>query len=267
MYIQLTQKTARVLSLEGNVLKEIQLPLIFSYPVRKDLIRRAYLSSFTKQLQPKGRDPMAGKRTTAVSFGINLGLARVPRVKNTGEAALAPNTVGGRLAFPPTPRKRIVEEINKKEMQLAIISALSATASIEFVRLRGHRFSATSLPIVVEDKIINLQRTKEVKEVLAKLGVYEDIERVMERIRIRSGKGKMRGRRYKVPKGPLIVIHDPKAGLIEAARNLPGVDVVDARLVSVIHLAPGAHPGRLTIYTESSINILKERLERRLLLW
>ncbi|MEM0374276.1 MAG: 50S ribosomal protein L4 [Sulfolobaceae archaeon] len=267
MYIQLTQKTAKVLSLEGNIIKEIKLPLIFSYPVRKDLIRRAYLSSFTKQLQPKGRDPMAGKRTTAVSFGINLGLARVPRVKNSGEAALAPNTVGGRLAFPPTPEKRIIEEINKKEMQLAIISAISATAEVNFVRQRGHRFSIDSLPIIVEDNFINLQKTKDVKEVLIKLGVYEDIERVMERIRIRAGKGKMRGRRYKVPKGPLIVVHDSKSKIIDAARNLPGVDVVDAKLLSVIHLAPGTHPGRLTIYTESSINILKERLEKRLLLW
>jgi large subunit ribosomal protein L4e len=266
MYFILTPKKAKVLSLEGNLLKEVELPLIFSYPVRKDLIRRAYISSFTKSLQPKGRDPMAGKRTTAESFGINLGLARIPRVKNTGEAALAPNTVGGRLAFPPTPRKRIVEEINKKEMKLAIISALSATSIREFVEKRGHKFSAPHLPVIVEDKIININKTKDLKNILQKIGVYEDIKRVEERIRIRAGKGKMRGRRYKIPKGPLLVIHDYKAPIIMAARNLPGVDIIDVRLLSVIHLAPGTHPGRLTIFTESSIKILDERLSDRLLI-
>ncbi|MBW9140588.1 MAG: 50S ribosomal protein L4, partial [Candidatus Aramenus sp.] len=78
-------------------------------------------------------------------------------------------------------------------------------------------------------------------------------------IRIRAGKGKMRGRKYKIPVGPLIVAHDVKK-LLPAARNIPGVDVIDPMLVSVIHLAPGGHPGRLTIFTESSIGVLNKRL-------
>ena len=79
MYLELTKRFGVVIDIDGYKIKEVELPLIFSYPVRKDLIRRAFLSSFTKSLQPKGRDPLAGKRTTARSFGINLGLARVPR--------------------------------------------------------------------------------------------------------------------------------------------------------------------------------------------
>lgn len=53
----------------------------------------------TARLQPKGTDPMAGKRTTAVSFGVGgLGLARVPRVKGSlwPTARFAPNVVKGR---------------------------------------------------------------------------------------------------------------------------------------------------------------------------
>jgi len=266
MYLELQTKKAQVFDIKGNKVEEIVLPAFFSYPVRKDLIRRTFLSEFTKSLQPKGRDPMAGKRTTAVSFGINLGLARVPRVKNTGEAALAPNTVGGRLAFPPRVDKRIHEEINEKEKRLAVISALSATADIYWVKQRGHIFSAESLPIIVTDDIVKLTKTKDVLEVLEALKVAEDIERAKERKNIRAGKGKRRGRRYKKGKSVLIVTHELSPLFVRAATNLPGVDVVTAQDVSVIHLAPGGHPGRLTIYTKSSIDVLRKRFETRLIL-
>jgi len=92
-----------------------------------------------------------------------------------------------------------------------------------------------------------------------KIGLKEELERASNK-RIRAGKGKMRGRRYKKTVGPLIVVHDRKLPIIEAASNLPGVDVVYAGDVSVIHLAPGGHPGRLTIFTESSLDILDKRL-------
>jgi len=264
MYLELVSKKVPILDLQGNKIEELELPSFFSYPVRKDLIRRVFISEFTKSLQSKGRDPMAGKRTSALSFGINLGLARVPRVKQSGEAALAPNTVGGRLAFPPTTEKRIIEEVNEKEKRLAVISALAATALPEFVKARGHRFSAQELPIVVSDDLEKVDKAKVlVNEVFPKLGVYEDIERVKDRVRIRAGKGKMRGRKYKRAKGPLIIVSDIKAPIVKAGSNIEGVDVVAANLVSVIHLAPGGHPGRLTIYTKSSIDILSKRLQGR----
>lgn len=261
MLIELQKKVVPIVDLNGNKVDSIELPAIFSYPVRKDLIRRAFLSSLTKSIQPKGRDPMAGKRTSALSFGINLGLARVPRVKATGEAALAPNTVGGRLAFPPSVNRRIEEEINKKEKRLAIISALSATTLKEFVVLRGHKFSANDLPLIVVDDVINLNKTRDILNVLEKIGLRPDIDRVKNGIKIRAGKGKMRGRRYKTPKGPLIVIHTKNDQFIKAASNIPGVDVVTADLVSVIHLAPGGHAGRLTVYTKSAIKVLEDRFK------
>ncbi|MGC8557260.1 MAG: 50S ribosomal protein L4, partial [Fervidicoccus sp.] len=59
--------------------EKTELPLVFYIPIRKDLIRRAFHAEFTAGLQPKGRDPMAGKRTPAESLGVGRGLARVPR--------------------------------------------------------------------------------------------------------------------------------------------------------------------------------------------
>ncbi|BDC19330.1 50S ribosomal protein L4 [Acidianus sp. HS-5] len=259
MYIQLQQKKADVIDLEGKKSKEIDLPLIFSYPVRKDIINRAFRSSFTKSLQPKGRDPMAGKRTTAKSFGINLGLARVPRIKGSGEAALAPNTVGGRLVFPPSPMERIVEDINKREMRLAIISAISATTFKDLVKNRGHKIPENlSLPIIVSDDLEKISKSKDIIEFIKKLGLEDELERCKVK-KIRSGKGKMRGRRYKTPKGPLFVIKDGKSAVISAIRNIQGFDVITAKELSVIHLAPGGHPGRLTIFTEGALQALNDR--------
>jgi len=76
---------APVFDVEGNKIGEIELPELFYYPIRKDIINRAFLSAFTAMLQPKGRDPLAGKRTTAKYWGVGYGLARVPRLP-TGEA-------------------------------------------------------------------------------------------------------------------------------------------------------------------------------------
>ncbi|MEM4074350.1 50S ribosomal protein L4, partial [Metallosphaera sp.] len=68
-------------------------------------------------------------------------------------------------------------------------------------------------------------------------------------------------RKYKRTVGPLLVVHDPKLPIVEAALNLPGVDVVSAKDVSVIHLAPGGHAGRLVIYTESALKVLQDRFK------
>jgi len=46
-----------------------------------------------------------------------------------------------------------------------------------------------------------------------------------------------------------------------ASRNLPGVDVITAKDLGIIHLAPGGVAGRLTVWTESALEKLKERFE------
>ena len=67
----------------------------------------------------------------------------------------------------------------------------------------------------------------------------------------------MRGRRYKMAVGPLVVVGEDD-GIIRAVRNLPGVDAVLARNLNILLLAPGAHPGRLTLWTESAIKVVDE---------
>jgi len=44
---------------------------------------------------------------------------------------------------------------------------------------------------------------------------------------------------------------------MKAAKNLAGVDVVLVKDLNVELLAPGCHPGRLTVWTKSAINYLE----------
>jgi large subunit ribosomal protein L4e len=67
----------------------------------------------------------------------------------------------------------------------------------------------------------------------------------------------MRGRKYKTPKGPLVVVGEDK-GISLGARNHAGVDVVVVNNLNAELLAPGTHPGRLTIYTKSAVEKLGE---------
>jgi len=260
-----TTRAVPVYDAEGRETRTLELPAIFDFPVRKDLIRRVFLAEFTAALQPKGRDPMAGKRTSARSLGVGLGIARIPRVRRTLRGALINFAVGGRLAHPPRVEKVIVERINKKEKVLATISAVAATSKLELVRERGHVFSAPIVPVVIEDEVENeVKRAREARELLEKLGVYQDVERSKERTRIRAGKGKMRGRRYIEPRSVLFVLNSHRSPLALSVRNFSGVDIVTPEVLSVLYLAPGGVPGRLTVYTISAIESLWRRFERKI---
>ena len=245
-----------VRNLSNEETGQTDLPKVFNTTVRHDVIKRAVIAQQSKRFQPQGRDPMAGKRTTAESRGTGLGMARVPRLKGSSRAAFGVSIVGGHAAFPPLSEKVIVKNINKKEKRLAIRSGIAATANIELVQKRGHKFTAEQLPLVVEDDVESLTKTSEVKELFEKLGIFEDVER-SNRKKIRAGRGKMRGRKKKEGKGPLIVVNNDD-GIGKAARNLPGVDIINVKYLNAELLAPGAHPGRLIVWSKSAIENVDE---------
>jgi large subunit ribosomal protein L4e len=252
-----TKKTAKIFDLQGKTIGKTTLPAVFATPLRPDIIKRAVLAIQSSRLQPQGRDPMAGKKTSAESRGTGLGIARLPRVKGGGgRAALAPGTVGGRQPHPPRSEKKIVKRIPKKEARLALLSAIAATASKENVASRGHAIEdVPQLPLIVTGSIEELTKTKEVEEVLTHLGILSDTYRVKASRKIRAGKGKRRGRKMKQAVGPLIVVAENK-GIFDAASNLPGVDVATVNNLNAEMLAPGTHPGRLTLWTNGAIEQL-----------
>ncbi len=271
-----------VLNLNGEKVGEIDLPSQFSEEIREDLIKRAYWATFSHSLQPYGVDPLAGKRRVVEwrkrrrkryrSF-YGWGISRSPRyiIARIGggwgriifRAGFAPFAVGGRRAHPPLSEKILHEKVNKKERKKAIRGCIAATSNKFFVIRRGHRIpDGMELPIIVENSAEDIKKTKEFYNFLLKIGLKEELERVKEK-KLRSGKGKMRGRRYKRKVGPLVVVSSKDADLIKAGRNIPGVDVVPVDQLNLLLLAPGAKPGRLTIWTVGAI----DRLEKEKLYW
>ncbi len=246
---------------------QVTLPPIFDTPLRPDVIKRAVLASRANRRQSYGRDPMAGKRTSAECWGTGHGMARVPRVKGRrhragGMGAFAPFMVGGRVTHPPLSERNFTEKVNKKEKRLAIRSAIAATANPVLVEARGHIIDELpNIPLIVSDKIASsFQNAKEAREFFQGLGLWSDIDKIKRRSKtIRPGKGKRRGRRHK--KGTSVLIVLPKdAKRPRGFNSFSGVDVVSVDQLNAEYLAPGTHPGRLTVWTESAIKDLEKGL-------
>ena len=253
--------TVQVFNLQGKPETMIELPKIFETYIRPDVIKRVVIAQQSHRIQPQGRDPMAGERTSAVSMGTGFHLARQPRVKGSRypkaqQAVFAPMTVGGRRTHPPKSEKKIYQKINKKEKKLATCSAIAATANKSLVSFRGHvADKIPNFPLVVSNDLQSLNKTSEAKEFFEKIGVWHDVERVKKSQKIRAGRGKARGRKKRHGVGPLIVINEDN-GIRKAVRNFLGIDVVKTEELNAEMLAPGAVPGRLTIWTQSALNNL-----------
>jgi large subunit ribosomal protein L4e len=263
----------RVLDLNGNEVRKLDLE-IEKIKIRDDLIKRAFLATQSKKRQPYGTDKLAGKRSAAHYHGrrderwsmMNREMARMPRIhgKTTPhliwEARIVPQARKGREAHPPKVEKIWEQKINKKERKQAILSAIAASLIAEWVKKRGHKIKEVKVyPIVVEDELEKISKTKELKTFLERIGLKEELQRAKKK-KVRAGKGKLRGRRYKRKKSILFVISEDK-GISKAVKNLPGCNVVKIENLSVEHLAPGGMPGRITVWSESAIKKLKEKLK------
>ncbi|MAG50154.1 50S ribosomal protein L4 [archaeon] len=261
-----------VLNLEGKKVKTIDLPKQFEEPVRLDLIKRAFYVIQDNKRQPYGANPEAGMRASAkisrrrhnYKTAYGYGISRVPRkiltkrgTRFSWVGAVAPGTVSGRKAHPPKAEKIWDKKINKKERRKAIRCALSATINKELIKSRGHLFKEA--PLILDSKLESLSKIKEVSEVFKKINLEKELDRINVK-KIRAGKGKNRGRKYKIKKGPLLVVSDSCA-LEKSAKNFLGVDICKVNKLNVELLAPGTEPGRLTIYTDKSLEKLsKENL-------
>jgi len=260
---------ANVLNTDGKKIKEIELPKCFSQPIRDDIVSKVLEAKKTKQ--PYSPSPVAGKQHSAsgkihhtrhvwkTSYGY--GMSRIPRKMMSSRGsrfnwvgAEVASTVGGRRAHPPKVISMInTKKINKKEQKIAFMSSLSATADKKEVEKKYSRLKGKAienLPIVVESKIISL-KTKDLisslKKVLGNL-----FELALQEKRIRAGKGKARGRKYKKNAGALIVV-----GKKENFK-LKGIEIKNTNILGINDLARGGQ-GRLVIYTEQAIKDLGEK--------
>jgi large subunit ribosomal protein L4e len=245
----------KVIGKSGKQGAEIAVPDIFSEPYRPDIIKKAVLAAQANRLQPYGPDRTAGTLSSGHSWGSGRGAAHVPRLKNGSRAVVVPQAKGGRASHGPNPHRIYTEKINNKERLKAIRSAVAATVNPELVKARGYKYEGP-LPVVVDDEIQSLTKTKEVVDMLAAMGFEADLIRAKEK-KVRAGRGKMRGRYYQKKVGLLLVIAEDN-GIVIAARNVPGMDVATIDELNAEMLAPGTHAGRLTLWTEGAMKLLTE---------
>lgn len=260
----------KILSLTKQEVGKKKLPKQFEEPVRADIIKKAVETLQANNRQPYGASPRAGKRASAdisrrrnnykTSYGH--GISRVPRkiltrrgTRFSWVGAVAPGTVGGRRAHPPKAEKIWTKKINKKENRKAIRSALSATINLELVKERGHTIPE-GYPFIIESKIELIKKAKDAQTAFEKLGLSEELKRVSKR-KIRAGRGKSRGRKYKTKKGPLLVVSS-ECDLIKSCGAILGIDVVSVKSINAELLAPGTHYGRLTLFTDKAVESMEK---------
>ena len=149
-------------------------------------------------------------------------------------------------------------KVNQNQRRFAVVSALAASALCLLVPARGHHIKQIEeVPLVVASATESFTKTKEAVALLKALHAYSDVVKVSNSRKLRARKGKMRNRRHRQRRGPLVVYNENNA-IIKAFRNLPGVELVNVRRLNLVQLAPGGHLDRFVIWTEGAFVFLEE---------
>ena len=252
---------------EGNEKSEVKLPKVFSTKYNPRLIKKAFLIFSSSKRQPYGANPLAGKRSSAHYHGsrhyrftmMNREMARISRIHGkvgymAWRARIVPQSVKGRRAHPPKAEKIWTKKMNKKEMTAAIRSAIAASSNKQLVEKHGHKFNVS--PIIIEDSLESIKKTKDIRKFLDKI-LKEEMKRC-EKKKIKPGKAKIRGRKYKKKIGPLFIV-SKDCGLKKAAKNIPGVTIATPDELNIEMLAPGGQAGRLAILSNNALKELDKK--------
>merc|ERR1712127_812306 len=206
------------------------------------------------QRQAYGVSDNAGVQHSAKSWGTGRAVSRIPRVSGggtsrAGQAAFGNMCRSGRMFNPTRTWRKWHRKINTNQKRYAVASALAASALPSLVLARGHRVTEVAeIPVVVDAAFEKLQRTNQAIESLKAIGAYEDVEKTKASKKLRRGKGKMRNRRHVQRLGPLVVYSEDN-GIVQAMRNLPGVELAHVDRLNLLQLAPGGHMGRFIVWT------------------
>lgn len=264
---------AIIFSVTGEKKSQIELPAFFAEQVREDLISKAFKAEALEERQVYGSAKLAGRRASApgkirhkrraYKTAYGYGISRVPRKVMTKrgrrffwQGAFAPGMKGGRRAHPPKSEKKLEIKINKKEKAKALKSALASTAVFDLLK-KNYKLNdfKIDLPIIIERRIEDISKVKELKKILLAL---LKTEKFFPKRKIRAGKGKMRGRKYKKSAGLLLVVS--KASKL---KNIKAFDIKEAITLSVKDLSLSGKPGRLTIYSHPAILDLEEKFKEK----
>jgi len=258
-----SRPTVNVRSASGEASTSLPLPAVLTAPIRLDVVAQVHKSLAKNRRQPYSVSEKAGHQTSAESWGTGRAVARIPRVggsgtHRSGQAAFGNMCRGGRMFAPTKTWRKWHVKVNQNQRRFATVSALAASALPSLVLARGHRIEEIEeVPLVISSEAESLKKTKEAVTLLKTLKAYSDVVKVSNSRKLRAGKGKLRNRRYRQRRGPLVVFNEDN-GIVKAFRNLPGVELVNVRRLNVLQLAPGGHLGRFVIWTEGAFGLLDE---------
>jgi len=244
-----------------SVVGHVTLPAVFTAPIRSDVVHFVHTLIAKNARQAYAVNQHAGMLSPAISWGTGRAVSRIPRVpgggtSRSGQGAFGNMCRGGRMFHPTKIWRRWHRKVSVNQRRFAVASALAATAVPALVQARGHKIdNVPELPLVLNDSLNKIKRTKEAQSVLANVGADQDVNKAKDSKKIRRGVGKSRNRRYVQRRGPL-VIYDVSEGLDKAFRNVAGVDLATVDNVSLLDLAPGGHLGRFVIWTKAAFEKL-----------
>ncbi|KAL7625393.1 60S ribosomal protein L4B [Parahypoxylon ruwenzoriense] len=243
------------------------IPTVFSSPIRPDIVQQVHTGMAKNKRQPYAVSEKAGHQTSAESWGTGRAVARIPRVSGggthrAGQAAFGNMCRSGRMFAPTKIWRKWHIKINQGQKRFATASALAASAVPPLLLARGHQISSVpEVPLVVDSAIFEggaAAKTASALAILNAVGAGADIEKAKKTKKLRAGKGKLRGRRHRQRRGPL-VIYDPEVDgkdLVTGTRNLPGVETCSVYALNLLQLAPGGHLGRFIVWTSAAFKAL-----------
>lgn len=245
------------------------LPAVFNAPIRLDVVQQVHTGMAKNKRQPYAVSEKAGEQTSAESWGTGRAVARIPRVSGggthrAGQAAFGNQCRSGRMFAPTKVWRKWHQKLNLNQKRFATASALAASSVPALLFARGHRVAnVPEVPLVVESKTFEgaaLTKTKAAINLLKALGAGEDLVKVAKSRKMRAGKGKLRNRRFRQRRGPLVVYNPEVDGkeLVRAFRNIPGVETSPVFALNLLQLAPGGHLGRFIVWTSSAFEALDQ---------
>ena len=238
------------------------MPAVFTAPIRNDIVQFVHTNLAKNRRQAHGVFWRAGHEHSAESWGTGRAVARIPRIggsgtHRSGQGAFGNQCRKGRMFAPLKIQRRWHRKVNLTQKRHAVASALAASAVTPLVIARGHRVNEVpELPLVIDS--LNVETTKTLLGTLSKFGIGDELKRIRDSKKIRSGHGKMRNSRYVLRKGPLIIYGDENNLIKRTARNLPGIDTCSVHRLNLLQLAPGGHLGRFLIFTKDAFKSLND---------
>ncbi|PLB42309.1 60S ribosomal protein uL4 [Aspergillus candidus] len=245
------------------------LPAVFNAPIRPDIVQQVHTGMAKNKRQPYAVSEKAGEQTSAESWGTGRAVARIPRVSGggthrAGQAAFGNQCRSGRMFAPTKVWRKWHQKINVNQRRFATASALAASSVPALLFARGHRVAnIPEVPLVVESKTFEgaaLTKTRAAIALLQALGAGAELVKVNKSKKTRAGKGKLRNRRHRQRRGPLVVYNPETDGkeLVRAFRNIPGVETCDVFALNLLQLAPGGHLGRFVVWSSSAFQALDQ---------